>query len=868
MKLLCLVSIFIMSLFAESIGFNYAPNPPKEIFSIYDTVIVEPTGISNIKQLKKTSHAKIYAYVSIGEKITPPNKNWIIGKNKKWNSYIMDIRNPKYQQFLLNRLKELQNYDGFMFDTIDSYQMVLDKSQQKEYEKELILFIKKAHKKFPTKKIIINRGFEILDKIKNDINSVLAENLFTTNNNGNIYPQSKDGFKWLLNKLNYAKNLGLNVIVIDYSKHPQKEIKLAKKIINLGFIPFISNLNLTDIGLSTTKLEPRKILIIHNTPKKLIFASDAHMLYSMPLEHLGYLPRLVEYKNLPKGYLADKYAGIIIALENPIENKEKFFKWIKKNMDDGLKIVFMRNIPFDKNILKNFNLNSIEPKSLNYTLYYQDKNISDYEINPTMDELKDNSIIYMKHSNIINSKNHKIIISFKNDKNQIFDTCAYTKWGAYCLNPVLDFNKDTILWIINPFKFFRKALNLKNIPLPDNTTENGRRIAISHIDGDGFMEKNYVLHKFASEVLYEKLFTKTTFPISASIIEAEIAPYGLYPQYSKKLIKIAKKIYKLKNIEPASHAFSHPFKWDSKNPDRLPVKNYTHFSPKREILGSIKFIKKLVPKNKKVNLFFWTGDCLPNQEDLKICKTHHILNINGGDTTITQEHKFISLIMPIGIWIGKYFQVYAPITNENIYTNLWKDKGGYVKVIQTFKLTNKPRTKPIDIYYHFYSGSTTESLGALLEVYKWVKQQKITPMFTSEYIKIAHDFENTVVAKSIINNSYIIRNKGNLRTLKLEGKYNIDIKNSKNVLGYNFYDGWTYIHLTSSGNYKVKLGSPKMSYLISSNGRIFNYKRLKNGYSYILKSYLPIKIKFKKLQNCKTIIKKQKFKAFIKVECE
>jgi len=860
MKLLCLVSIFIINLFA-SIGFNYSYHPPKEIFNLYDEVVVEPKGIENIKYLKANYKAKIYAYVSIGEKINPKNKNWILGKNKFWNSYIMDITNPNYQQFLLSQLNSLKDYDGFMFDTIDSYQMALKKPQQKLYEKALIEFIKTVKKDFPNKKIILNRGFEILDKVKNDIDAVLAENLFTIPSNGKIKPQSQNNIKWLLDKLNYAKKLGIEVIVIEYSKTPQKEIKLAKKIINLGFIPFVSDIHLKQIGLSSVKYEPRKILIIYNDPKNLTFSSDAHTLYSMPLEYLGYIPELVELNNLPKGYIADKYAGIIVALQQDVTNKSKFFKWIKKNIDDGLKVVFMKQFGFEnKKFFNQLNLSVLEPQDFNYKIIYQDK-ISNFEITPSMNDIKTNSII-----NPIND--FKKIIEFKNTKNQKFITCSYTKWGGYCLNPTVNLNINTILWAINPFEFFTKALNLANIPLPDTTTENGKRIAISHIDGDGFMEKNYILNKFASEVLYKKLFTKTTFPISASIIEAEIAPYGLYPQYSKQLIKIAKKIYKLKNIEPASHAFSHPFKWDSKNPPRLKVKNYKNFSPQREILGSMKFIKTLLPKNKKIDLMFWTGDCLPNQKDLEICYKHHLLNINGGDTTITNENKFISKIMPIGLWVGKYFQVYAPITNENIYTNLWKDKAGYIKVIQTMKLTNNPRTKPIDIYYHFYSGSTTESLGALLYVYNWVKHQNIIPLFTSEYIKIALDFENTVVAKSIVDNSYIIKNKGNLKTLKIKGKYLVDIKNSKNVIGFNYYDGYTYIHLNNKGVYKVKFGLPKISYLISSNAKIVDYKKLKNGYEYSLKSYLPIKIEFKKLPNCKNIITKHKYSAKIRVTCD
>ncbi len=44
-------------------------------------------------------------------------------------------------------------------------------------------------------------------------------------------------------------------------------------------------------------------------------------------------------------------------------------------------------------------------------------------------------------------------------------------------------------WILDPFAFLRKALRLVPLPSPDATTENGRRIATVHIDGDGFVSR-------------------------------------------------------------------------------------------------------------------------------------------------------------------------------------------------------------------------------------------------------------------------------------------------------------------------------------------------------------------------------------------
>ena len=47
-------------------------------------------------------------------------------------------------------------------------------------------------------------------------------------------------------------------------------------------------------------------------------------------------------------------------------------------------------------------------------------------------------------------------------------------------------NTEQSRWIIDPFAFLQQALALPALPLPDTTTENGRRLMFIHIDGDGY----------------------------------------------------------------------------------------------------------------------------------------------------------------------------------------------------------------------------------------------------------------------------------------------------------------------------------------------------------------------------------------------
>lgn len=165
-RLLCLFNLlFIFNLSYGkdlSVGFIYR-EPPEEAFYLYDWLVVDPDDFS-FEKLKekyyiKNKKSKLFAYVSVGEiesyrkYYKETDKSWIIGKNKDWKTYIADIRKKEYREFLINKvLKNLSQYDGFFFDTLDSYQIALKPSEYKDYENALAKFIIQVKKTFPDKK--------------------------------------------------------------------------------------------------------------------------------------------------------------------------------------------------------------------------------------------------------------------------------------------------------------------------------------------------------------------------------------------------------------------------------------------------------------------------------------------------------------------------------------------------------------------------------------------------------------------------------------------------------------------------------------------------------------------------------------------
>lgn len=863
---------------------------PDDIFYTYDWIFLDQ-DYSHIKEIKEKfymkNRAKLIGYISVGEiqkhrKYFNDLKKFAIGRNITWDSFIADLRSKEYRDFLVNIVaKDIVNkgFDGFFLDTLDSYQLAVSQKEWKDFQEAEIELIKKLRELFPDKLIVLNRGFEIIDQVRTKVDGVAVESLFWgLDKNKKYRAVSEDERKYLLGQIEKIKFYGIPVIAIDYVEpdERQKSISVVKKISALGVIPYVSDAELSKVGYCECEIIPRKVILLYDsnsTPIRQL--ADVHRLIQMPLEYLGFVPEVYDINSeLPEVYPNLGYAGVISM--NIDSQNEKLEKWLLQAKKYGLKLFFINAFPFARNS-QAFN-------DLGISLYEnKDKKILSFRIlRKISGDGFEAPLVISDADSLIRTSEAEDMIELENSAGQIHIPFAITNWGGYAVNNTL-INNENELWVYNPFEIFARVFRNDLFPIPDTTTENGRRILTAHIDGDGFTEiSEFNPLKTTGEIIRDEIIKVFTIPHTVSIIEGKVAPWGLYPEKSKKFELIAKSIFELPNVEMASHSFSHPFAWPTNNMTaefrtyelkyghNLPIKNYK-INFEREIIGSINYIQSLLKDTKKtVKVFLWTGDCSPDEEQIKLTYKARVFNVNGGGTTITQQEPFLFRVSAMGLNYGNYFQVYAPITNENIFTNLWKGPfWGYTNVIQSFELTEKPkRLKPISIYYHFYSGKKLASLNALKKVYRYALSQSPNPMFLSEYAEKVLDFRQTAIIK--IPEGFIVKNAGYLRTLRMPIKLGFpDIRKSKGVVGFSIGVDEIYVHLDGSGDYVIKLSQkkPDTFYLVSSNGQIESFTKQQNFYSIKLKSYVPLELNYEK-GNCEVLLKKEgKYGAEIKSVC-
>jgi hypothetical protein len=229
--------------------------------------------------------------------------------------------------------------------------------------------------------------------------------------------------------------------------------------------------------------------------------------------------------------------------------------------------------------------------------------------------------------------------------------------------------------------------------------------------------------------------------------------------------------------------------------------------------------------------------------------------MNGGNTVITRSNSSLSAVAPLGIEKGGHFQTYAPLMNENVYTNLWRGPFyGYERAIETLELTGAPRRlKPAGIYYHTYSASKRASLRALHKVYGWALAQPLHPVFASEYIRKALDFNGMAIARERDGGAWIVRGTGDLRTLRALAQLGVpDLGRSSAVAGHAPAPGGErYLHLAgASAQLTFAATAPRLPYLAQANGRLADWQTVADGWRAKLEARVPLEFAIGALGQC------------------
>jgi hypothetical protein len=645
----------------------------------------------------------------------------------------------------------------------------------------------------------------------------------------------------------------------------QTKLKLLlKKIAALGFNPWVTDGALTQIYLLDYEYIPRKILLfyqgnINNVDDKT--GSYLSSAVSMPLNHLGYVTELRNLAEpLPMDLSPKEYAGLVIGIGGLLPGRDQeLISWYQNLLEKKIPFVILSDFGFtpEEQNVKILGLTApitydpIQAKTVK--IVYQAPMMG-YEVSPLVTKENFLSLRLLKGTSLLRAQDNK---------GNIFDVAAITPWGGYFLtNNMLLLNiGDFFHWTIDPFKFFSEALRLPPQPIPDLTSENGIRLMMVHIDGDGFANRGE-WHKgpFTGEIMQKEFLERYVVPTTVSVIQGEIAKNGLHPDLSPQLEKIARKMFTLPNVEIASHTYSHPFNWhdaefytgNKPNPFTLRIPNYK-FNLYAEVVGSVEYINKnLAPPGKKCKVFLWSGEGDVPEKALEYANQLGLANLNPGKL-ITKFKNSLTNVSPLGLFEGPYFQVFAPIGNDNETISQNVIFYSLVNIIHSLQLTNKPqRLKPIDIYIHFYTVAQLGGIKALHEVYQWALSTPVMNIYVSDYYNKVQDFLDLIIQKK--KEGWTFTTGDSWREIRVPKKMGYpDLINSENVIGYSSFNEDYYIHLGPGGHSFIRLTSkpPTIPYLMEATARVTRFVRNKKGIDFSLEGYLPPKFTLANMERCK-----------------
>ncbi|TAL86545.1 MAG: hypothetical protein EPN74_04575 [Rhodanobacter sp.] len=896
-----------------SVAFYYGQNPPINALQGFDWIVVDgnarlPTPVSG---LGPGQHGSTYfAYVSIGEvaesaaAARQPPTACVIGKNRVWKARILDLRSAICRDWLVDkRFAPLiaRGFHDFFLDTLDSYQLALTSpQQQRAYQQGIVALIDRVHARLPQAGFILNRGFELLDALKGKgVLGVAAESLYRGWDEAHkryVGVKPEDTL-WLKQQLERVRSRGLVPIAIDYVAHDQPAMatQTARRIVADGFVPYVTNGQLNRVGVGKGIAQPREILMLYDDADSPM-DTNVNWYAAMVLNHMGYATRAmnVDTQALPAVPMRGRIAGVVTWFSGPgLKHGERVYQWLRRQMKSGVPVAILGEFGFsaDAGHLSALGIGlgaDPAPGLKTVSVSSSDASLTGFE-NPARASPGNFIPLALQQG--------RSALTVARDGQQEA-AVAITPWGGYALSPyvlanlprgTLDKNQSRARWILNPFTFFRQALRLDTLPAFDTTTASGNRLLFAHFDGDGFASGSYIAayrSQPAAKVILDAILQRYHIPTAASVIASEFVDGGLYrPKQLAIYRPIARAMFALPWVEIGSHTYSHPFDWSALEHDprlsaglhlktpgaaakgsdayvtepnlrygyNLPVPGYT-FSPQQEVDGSVTIINTLLaPAGKKVTLFQWSGDTNPDAEVVGLVYQAGLANINGNNSTIDEASPSLTNVVGLGVWKGRYFQVYAPDANEDQFTDGWKPPYcGYRRVIQTFRLTESPRRlAPINIYYHLYSGARPCALDALKSVYDWALKQPTTPVFPSYYSKIALGFEYAGIARD--GNAYLLGGYGADQTVRIPRKLGYpDLARSHNVAGFNDANQSRYISLGPDRARLVLADKPPTEpYLVSANAVIHALDRSPGKLSLSFAGQVPLRVTLAQSQGCR-----------------
>lgn len=575
--------------------------------------------------------------------------------------------------------------------------------------------------------------------------------------------------------------------------------------------------------------------------------TDVHRVAEMPLNYLGVI---VRYHDIQRGLPSvESLAGVRGVLtwftSNVMDEPEAYLRWATRVMDTGRRVVVVGPIgalqhrdgrPVAGEALEPFlarlgveRTSGWTTTTYGLTYLFRDARMVEFErrlpsVVPPFDRFRALS----------GARSYLAVAGNTSDTRS--DLVVVSPRGGYVAPGYAVFThryrQQTFMqWYLNPFEFFREALATDELPKPDPSTTSGRRTFYSHIDGDGWrsvtqIEPYRTRFTIAARVVLEEVIRKyPDFPVTVGPIAGDIDPrwYG-----SRASIEAARDALALPHVEASVHTYSHPLDWeffrdaapgdeeryrraeesdeavsdavDATAGEHAVPRSYTNapFELSREVDGAAALVEGLLPPGKKVGLIQWSGSTRIYEAALAQARHAGLANINGGDTRFDREFPSHAWVAPLSREVGRERQIYSSNSNENTYTDLWRDRFfGFRFLMKTIRNTGIPRRlKPFNLYYHMYSGERLSSLNAVRANLDYARTLELAPVTTSRFARSVEGFFSSRIV-ALGHRRWRVSQRQALQTLRIDAasRLAVDFSRSVGVLGQRHANGSLFVSL-------------------------------------------------------------------------
>lgn len=791
---------------APSVALFYGPSAPLDELKAYDVVVVDP-GHGYDPVSYRRPYSELYAYVSVGE--VHPTRPYFdqvpaaakLAVNGDWGSVVVDLSQPPWPEFLADKVVSPlwdKGYRGFFLDTLDAYRLA-PKFDEAAQQQGLIRVITTLHRRFPGIRLIMNRGFDVVPAVKDMVQMVAAESLFRGWNAGTrryveVPPQDRE---WLLAQLLRVRDgYGLPVLSIDYVPPEDRELAraTAERIKALGIVPWVSDGALGSLGVGRAEVLPRKIIALYDGREvPAAEFTSLHRLAEMPLNHLGYT---LEYRDinrpLPEFPLAGRFAAIILWVEGTPRDPARLSAWLRRQAKAGIKVAILGQVrgALDDATLREFQLAAPGQPAPGRLAVTRRDALFGFEAQPVPDRLTFQPLRLAPGAGTS-------LLEIADRQGQRFDGAAVTPWGGYAAHPFVVAalpGTGQARWVLDPFAFLRRTLRLPDMPVPDTTTENGRRLLFVQIDGQGFAGRSELPGTpLAGAVLVEEVLTRYRLPTTLSLANEDVTPRSAHAKEAAEIDRLARRISAL---------------------------------PQVELVGPTRYGGARAT-------WFPAGD--------------------ASRTRITRAYPSLTAVGPLGLEQPGERRIYPALADESPYTDFWRGPFyGFQRVVETAEMTDQPRRlKPIHIYHHAYSASKPAALNALKAVYDWSLQQPVQVVHGADFLDKAADFYTAVIARD--GDAWLYRGQGSLRTLRAPDALGYpDPAASSGLVGYSPGPEGRYLHL-AGGESRLRFApaATPRPYLVDANARVADWSADGGALRFTLHGYQPLRFTLANVVGCK-----------------